>query len=33
MDQKFVADALGIHDKSFGAIRSQADDLANNPIA
>lgn len=33
MDQKFVADALGVHNKSFGAKRSQANDLTNNPIA
>jgi hypothetical protein len=33
MDQKFVADALGLHDKSFGAIRPQANYLTNNPLA
>ncbi|HWS90490.1 MAG TPA: hypothetical protein VN282_26205 [Pyrinomonadaceae bacterium] len=33
MDEKLVAEALGVHDKSFGAIRPQADDLTNNPLA
>jgi hypothetical protein len=33
MDQKFIADALRVNDKSFGAVRPQADDLTNDSIA
>jgi hypothetical protein len=33
MYEKLVADALCVNDESFRAIRSEANDLTNNPLA